>query len=61
MSTHYFQPNEVPNPNSKRMGMGNAVPRQMLRLGIEEAKGAQETLESRQPRESHTWPGGGGE
>ena len=43
VSTHSFQPKDIPDPNSKRMGTGSEVPWRISRSGIEEAKGAQET------------------
>lgn len=61
VSTHSFQHNDVPNSNLKKMGMGNEVPWWMSRLGMEEAKGVQETSKSWQQRESHTRHGRVGE
>ena len=58
VSTHSFQPNDVPDLNLKRMGTSSEVPWWMSRPGIEVAI---ETSESRWQRESHTWPDGGGE
>lgn len=54
MSTHSFQFNDISNPNLKRMGTDSEVPWRMSRLGIEEAKGAQETSKSRRQKKSHT-------
>ena len=54
LSTHSFQPKEVLDLNLKRIGMGSDVPWHISRLGMEEAKGAQETSVSRRQMESHT-------
>ena len=40
VSTHFFRPNNVRDPNSMRMGTGNEVPWWMSRSGIKEAKEA---------------------
>ena len=39
LSTYSFQPKEVSDPNSKRMGTGSEVPWRISISGIEEAKG----------------------
>jgi len=44
LSAYSVQPKEVLDLNSKRIGMGSEVPWRMSRLGIEEAKGAQDTF-----------------
>lgn len=52
--THSFQPNDLGDPNSKRMGTGNVVPWRMARSGMEKANGTQETSKSRCSRDSAT-------
>ena len=60
LSTYSFQPKEVPESNSKRMGTRSDVPWLISRSRMEEAKGAQDTSISWQQMESHTQLGGGG-
>jgi len=45
VSTHSFQPYNVLDPNSMRMGTGSEVFWRISSSGIEEAIGAQETSE----------------
>ena len=59
-SAYSFQLKEIPNPNSKRIGTGSEVPWCMMRSGIEEAKGAQDTSLLQRQMESHIRPDGKG-